>query len=69
MLYLTLLAAAAATVSALAEPAVEVQLERRAPYAGGGFGIITPSDCPAGYHITEDVTLTLCCPNGFDNED
>jgi hypothetical protein len=49
-------------------------LERRAPYAGGGWGLVvtdTGSGCPAGTSGKELVWqggnqgATLCCPNGF----
>jgi hypothetical protein len=61
---LTLLALAALTV-ALPEPAEMVpQLARRAPYAGGGFALVTASTCPAGYQSLGDVGLTVCCPPG-----
>jgi hypothetical protein len=59
---LTLLALAA-VCAALPEPAVMVpQLERRAPYAGGGFALVTANTCPAGYQTLGDVNLSVCCP-------
>jgi hypothetical protein len=59
---LTLLALAAVS-AALPEPAQLVpQLARRAPYAGGGFALVTANKCPAGYQSLGDVSLTVCCP-------
>jgi len=60
---LTLLALAALS-AAMPEPAAVMvpQLERRAPYAGGGFALVVESNCPAGYQTLSDVSLTVCCP-------
>jgi hypothetical protein len=59
---LTLLALVALS-AAWPEPAQLVpQLERRAPYAGGGFALITANTCPAGYQQLGDVSLDVCCP-------
>ena len=59
---LTLLALAA-VCAALPEPAVMVpQLERRAPYAGGGFALVAANTCPAGYQSLGGGSQSLCCP-------
>ena len=53
----------AALSAAAPEPAVKVpQLERRAPYAGGGFALVVASTCPAGYQTLQDTYDTVCCP-------
>lgn len=62
------------SISASANIFAPGTLERRAPYAGGGWGLVvtdTGSKCPAGTTGNELVWggenqgATLCCPNGF----
>jgi hypothetical protein len=60
-------------VAANAIPAA--QLERRAPYAGGGWGLSTTasdqSGCPIGttwYNAHGWSNINVCCPNGFSQQ-
>ncbi|OCK76989.1 hypothetical protein K432DRAFT_407696 [Lepidopterella palustris CBS 459.81] len=62
----TLLAASAHAISPYvpAEP-----IERRYPYAGGGWALMTSGSCPSGTYRSYDVNLDVCCPNGMAPQD
>jgi hypothetical protein len=63
MRYLTIFAL---TLGASANFLPAVQLERRAPFAGGGWGLaISDTNCPSGYNLSSTSYVNLCCPNGF----
>jgi hypothetical protein len=53
------------------EAAPVFNLEKRALYAAGGWGLITTSSslCPAGTEGHADSDLTICCPTGFESPD
>jgi hypothetical protein len=54
--------------SAQFAPANRVELAKRAPYAGGGWAYNTGGDCPPGTTSFGDVSIDVCCPNGFTND-
>ena len=49
-------------------------IERRAAFAGGGWGLLTKGTCPVGYasfgyNKGGDDILTVCCPPNFSPQD
>ena len=69
---LTLLISSLSLTQAVAfEAAPVLNLEKRALYAAGGWGLITTDSslCPAGTEGHGDGDLTVCCPTGFQSPD
>jgi hypothetical protein len=69
MMYPLVVLALGLGAAANANPAA--QLERRSPYAGGGWALSTSatdqSGCPSGttWYDAHGWSMNICCPNGF----